>query len=315
MKVRFVDFWPGFDPRDNFLLNHLKTIGDFTVDDEPDVLFYSCYGNEYRKFKIPRLFYSAENLRPDFSACDFAITFDYNSDPRHFRYPLFAVYSDIYDWWPQLLQHRSDSELLEEWQKKSKFCAIVVSNGQSQRRNDFFRKLNAAKQVDSGGRFMNNVGGPVPDKLAFIRDYRFVISFENSSYPGYTTEKLVEPLLTGAIPIYWGNPAVAKEFNSDRFLVAQDAANDSHLIDTILAIDKNPELALPYLRQPVFPNNQRSRQLVTETLCQFLSDALNLCSSIRPVAIIPEMRALHFIKRQAADLRYRLKAALGKTYR
>jgi hypothetical protein len=315
MKVRFVDFWPGFDPRDNFLLNHLKTIGDFTVDDEPEVLFYSCYGNEYRKFKIPRLFYSAENLRPDFSACDFAITFDYSSDPRHFRYPLFAVYSDIYGWWPQLLQHRSDSELLAEWQMKSKFCAMVVSNGLSARRNDFFKVLNDTKHVDSGGRFMNNVGGPVPHKLAFIRDYRFVISFENSSHPGYTTEKLIEPLLTGAIPIYWGNPDVAQEFNTDRFLIAQDAANDSQLIDKILAIDENPELALPYLRQPVFPNNQRSRQLATETLCQFLSGALDLCSSIRPVATIPEMQALHFIKRQAADLRYRLKSAFGKTYR
>ncbi len=315
MKVRFVDFWPGFDPFDNFLLNHLRAIGDFTVDDQPDVLFYSCYGTEHRKFRTPRIFYSAENLRPDFSACDFAITFDYNAHPRHFRYPLFAVYSDIYDWWPKLLESNSDPELLATWRSKSRFCAIVVSNSRSQRRNDFFRKLHAAKHVDSGGRFMNNVGGPVPNKLAFIRDYRFVISFENSSSPGYTTEKLVEPLLTGSIPIYWGDPAVSQEFNTNRFLVAQDPANDSRLIDTILAIEENPELALPYLRQPVFPNNQRPPALAPANLQRFLSDALKSCSSIKPVATIPQMQALHFIKRQAAHIQHRCQAALGKTCR
>ena len=37
------------------------------------------------------------------------------------------------------------------------------------------------------------------------------IAFENSSFPGYTTEKIFEPMLEGSIPIYWGNPRVDED--------------------------------------------------------------------------------------------------------
>lgn len=315
MKVKFVDFWPGFDPTDNFLLAHLNDLGEFTIDDEPDVVFFSCYGVAHRKFSKPRIFYSAENQRPDFTACDFAITLDYNPHPRHFRYPLFAVYSDIYQWWNKLTHQQSDTDLLASWQSKSKFCCMVVSNGMSRRRNDFFDKLSTIKSVDSGGRFRNNVGGPVPDKLTFIRDYRFVIAFENSSHPGYTTEKLVEPLVTGAIPIYWGNPLLSREFNLKRFLVAKDSCSDDRLIQIILSIDANPDLALTYLREPVFPNNQRPKALSPDLLRAFLARALTQCQSITPVATVPHMRALHLIKRRVNQLLYLSKQQLGLNFR
>jgi hypothetical protein len=174
MKIKFVDFWQGFDPNANFLLEHLRQIGDFTTDDNPDVVIYSCYGAEHRNFKTPRIFFSAENQRADFTACDFAITFDYTNHPRHFRYPLFAVYADIYDWWPKLTQSSSDASHLSAWQSKTKFCCMVVSNGKCKRRNKFFDKLSSVAKVDSGGRYQNNIGGPVSDKLAFIENYRFL---------------------------------------------------------------------------------------------------------------------------------------------
>jgi alpha(1,3/1,4) fucosyltransferase len=315
MKVKFVDFWPGFDPHDNFLLEHLKHVGDFTTDDEPDVIFFSCYGVEHRRFATPRVFYSAENQRPDFTGCDFAITLDYNSHPHHFRYPLFAVYSDIYDWWHVLTRQQSDAALRESWKSKSKFCCMVVSNGESWRRLDFFDKLSSVKRVDSGGRFRNNVGGPVPDKLKFIKDYRFVISFENSSHPGYTTEKLVEPLVTGCIPIYWGNPELGREFNTNRFLVAKGSHSDDQLIETIIAIDENPELALTYLREPVFPNNQRPSELSAEQLRAFLAMVTTKCGTITPVATIPRMRAAHLIKRKFNTLIYYVKQRMNLHFR
>ena len=61
---------------------------------------------------------------------------------------------------------------------KNKFCNMVVSNPNCKTRNDFFKILNKLKRVDSGGRFMNNMGGPIEDKLKFIAEYRFTIAFE-----------------------------------------------------------------------------------------------------------------------------------------
>ena len=54
--------------------------------------------------------------------------------------------------------------------------------------------------------------------MDFIKDYKFVISFENSSYPGYTTQKLIEPMLVNSSPIYWGNKSVGKDFNTKSFI-------------------------------------------------------------------------------------------------
>ena len=79
------------------------------------------------------------------------------------------------------------------WQRKN-FCNFVVSNDYSNERNEFFARLNAHRPVDSGGGYMNNIGGPVTDKLAFQRGYKFSIAYENSRGPGYCTEKIVDAL-------------------------------------------------------------------------------------------------------------------------
>lgn len=46
--------------------------------------------------------------------------------------------------------------------------------------------------------------GWVKDKLATVRNYTFILCFENSDYDGYITEKAIEAMMGGAIPLYWG---------------------------------------------------------------------------------------------------------------
>ena len=87
---------------------------------------------------------------------------------------------------------------------------MLVSNPNAKEGIDFFNALSVVKHVDSGGRHLNKIGYSVDNKMEFIKDYKFVIAFENSSYPGYTTEKILEPLVAGCIPVYWGSPAVVK---------------------------------------------------------------------------------------------------------
>ena len=68
------------------------------------------------------------------------------------------------------------------------------------------------------GRVLNTLGHRVADKQAFLRDYKFTIAFENESHPGYTTEKIVEPMLADSIPIYWGDPLVGTDFEVESWL-------------------------------------------------------------------------------------------------
>jgi hypothetical protein len=46
------------------------------------------------------------------------------------------------------------------------------------------------------------------DKHAVIKNYKFAICFENMSYPGYVTEKIIDCFRAGVIPIYLGAPDI-----------------------------------------------------------------------------------------------------------
>jgi hypothetical protein len=88
-----------------------------------------------------------------------------------------------------------------------------------------FHKLNEYKPVASGGPLFNDIGyisprgeESVSAKTKFLDSYRFNLCFENSSYPGYTTEKLYEALTSKTIPIYCESPTIEVDFNPKAFL-------------------------------------------------------------------------------------------------
>ena len=115
---------------------------------------------------------------------------------------------------------------------------------------------------------MNSVGRIVTEmeKVEFIKDYKFTIAFENTEYPGYTTEKLVQPMLAYSLPIYCGNPLIERDFNTKSFLNYTDFASEDELIERIIEIDQNDELYMQYLRQPYYHNNQVNEFVDTENI-------------------------------------------------
>jgi hypothetical protein len=155
---------------------------------------------------------------------------------------------------------------------------MVVSNHNAKKRINFFHLLSEYKKVDSGGRYLNNIGSPVKNKLDFIKNYKFTLAFENSSYPGYTTEKLVEPMVVGSIPIYWGNPQVGKDFNTKSFLSFHDYGSDQRLIDQIIKLDTDSELLKEMYNEPWLKNNIlpdfASENSVLKAFLHFFKDSL-----------------------------------------
>ena len=314
LKINFVDFWPGFDKTDNYFYKLLRAKYDIEIHDEPEVLFFSCYGNEYLKYKCLRIFYSAENFRPDFTGCDFAITFDFLADPRHYRLPLYAVYIDQSGSLDQLLKVKTKEEALAIWQRKTKFCCIVISNGLAKERVDFFNLLSLSRQVDSGGKWMNNVGGPVKDKITFIKEYKYVIAFENSSFAGYTTEKILDPLLADSIPVYWGNKLVGIDFNSGAFLNFDNYSSAQELIDEMVAIESDPERAVQMLMEPKFPNNKIPQAIDQKNVSAFLYSIIDGRKSVVPVAITWK-KALHFYRRKCRSLSFWINKLMHRNFR
>ncbi|NGX37308.1 MAG: hypothetical protein K1000chlam2_00462 [Chlamydiae bacterium] len=61
--------------------------------------------------------------------------------------------------------------------------------------------------------------GPVEDKLAINKQYKFTICYENCrDLPGYVTEKIFDCFAAGSLPIYWGANNVETYIPKDCFI-------------------------------------------------------------------------------------------------
>ena len=250
IKLAFTDFWGQFDAANNYFTRLLAPHYDLqVVDRDADFLIYSCFGTRYRRHQGTRIYFTGENTRPNFRQCDYAFTFDHCERPEHFRLPLYGLYGDP-TW---LVKGAVDAEAILA--AKTGFCNFVYSNPKCKTRVKFFHKLSKYKRVDAGGRLLNNMGGRVTNKLDFLRQYKFTIAFENSSHPGYTTEKIVEPMQAGSVPIYWGNPLVDRDFNPRSFVNFFDYGTLDDLVDRVVELYRNDDLYLDLVRQPWYHGN------------------------------------------------------------
>lgn len=271
LKVHFVDFWPVFSPEDNLFIHLLKKKYNVIPDGRnPDILFYSVFGCEHNFYDTKRIQFIGENVRPNFKECDYAFSFDYIDSPRHYRLPLYALYMHENDI-SHVFQKPDIEKILNE---KKHFCNFIYSNPGQKKRNDFFKKLSKYKKVDSGGRLYRNIDRPILNKLEFIKDYKFTIAFENSSYPGYTTEKIFEPMLVNSIPIYWGNPLIHRDFNPAGFLNYFDYNSDDELIEKIIQVDSDDSLYAQILEQPSFHGNEENEFVKHENILNKLSEII-----------------------------------------
>jgi hypothetical protein len=285
IRIDFCDFSANFSKTDNHLFKLLSERFEVELCDQPDFLIYSCYGHSHRLHSGVKIFFSGESDLPDFRECDYAIASVKLDDPRHLQLPNYvnSYYGDP----AEIIKKNDDPEKILA--AKTKFCSFVIS-GYNPRKNsnrvNFFHKLSKYKKVDSGGRKFNNIGGPIPGgsrgKIDFLRQYKFNIAFENRSLAGYTTEKIFEPMIARCLPIYWGNPQVAGEFNPRSFLNRADFSSDEALIEKIIELDRDDAGYLAYVREPYFHNDQPNIYFSRQRMLDFFE--IIFTKKIRTVA-------------------------------
>jgi hypothetical protein len=242
IKIYFEDFWPGFDIESNFITEFLRQEYVVVIDNNPDYLFFSVFDYNHLKYRnCIKIFYSGENIEPDFNLCDYAIAFQHlNAGDRYLRHPLFVDSG---------FEKIENKQIDQDKALNRKFCNFVYSNWKwsDPVRETFFKKLSKYRKVDSGGRYLNNIGSPVTDKIDFIKDYKFTIAFENSSLSGYTTEKIVEPMIVNSMPIYWGNPDIHLDFNKESIICVNDYDTLDAAVDEVIRLDKDDRAYLEKL--------------------------------------------------------------------
>lgn len=198
-------------------------------DDTPEYLIFgdSNFGQNHFKYTHPmkaKILYTGENVRPTYFGHSHAVTFDFQNSPRHFRLPLYALemwavmkddkFTEDY-YYLKGLHKRVDWE--KEYDSKTKNISYIQSNPRCEPRNQFVQYLQENFTVNCGGPHMNNIGYVIPRnrtaKMDFLRQHKMNIAFENGTYPGYVTEKLLDAFYSNTLPIYWGSPNVGRDFN------------------------------------------------------------------------------------------------------
>jgi hypothetical protein len=279
MKISFIDFWGGFDQKNNFLYFLMKDIFNNTEVVDPkdaDVLFCSVFGNEHFSFKDKKkIFYTGENIRPNLDLYDYSFSFDIdNDDYRNIRLPLWYFYID----WFNVKSYNNPDYLIpvdyllndNEFTRndKSKFCCTVFSAPYSDRIN-MKNLISSYKKVDGYGKCNeNHIGYGEKLKMDIISNYKFSLCFENSIYPGYFTEKLLHAKIAGTIPIYKAHPLLNIDFN-EKCCINAYGLSDREVLDKIIEIDNNKDLYNSIFKEPLYnelPNIEWLKKIILNIL-------------------------------------------------
>lgn len=264
IKIAFDNMW---DPwyLEDFISPILKKYFDVTYDqNHPDVLFHSIFNKMTNtpKYKCKKILILAENWRPSKFGPDYSISFDPHSK-TNFRLPIWQFFLLLN---PKLKDRLFEKRKVENFER---FCAFTVSNPSNQLRINHFELLSSYKKIHSYGKVkMNSLELKRLSEGKYWRDakeefflshnHKFMMAYENTSYPGYCTEKLMDAFLSGAIPIYWGDTIIEEDWNINAFV---NVMKDTSWLNTIRTLDENKMMFEKMYSEPVFTLEQKEKLL------------------------------------------------------
>lgn len=225
-----------------------------------DSRYFNRFCSYYKSHGEKRVFIyiGGEAISPDMNLFDYAIVYNRKMiyEDRISRIPTNYLHSTG----DKFRNEISTREMARrELSCKKKFCNFIYSNSHAnEMRDQLFFEISKYKFVESLGEHLNNMGnvptrGAVDWKKQSIelkKDYKFTIASENAFFEGYTSEKLTTTFEAHSVPIYWGNPDIAEEYNEKAFINVHSFKNMHELIAKVKQIDENDELWLDMICQP-----------------------------------------------------------------
>lgn len=214
---------------------------------KPEYIIYDVFGRQHMNKEYNnsvKIAIFTENKIPDFNEADYAIGQAHiNYLDRYLKFPAFL--------WYNIKAIKKMREKVLHNPLRTKFCAAVISNNKTSLRIKFIKELNKYKKVDMGGKFLNNIGRPIKDKIEFLSSYKFSIAMENSEGDGYASEKIFDSLLSGTIPIYYGDYTIDEYINPKSFILIKNERNIKEKIEYIKEIDNNSKKYINILKENI----------------------------------------------------------------
>lgn len=270
VRLKFGKMWGKRPMTPQFFFRNMPYMFDAFEFINSKMFDFVIFASSYPRGNYKRIYYTPENRPPNVKNWDWGFTYNYDEElkhPRHMRMPNYVRLGAG----SNLIKKNINVEKIIK--NKTKFCSFIFGHNVPLR-NLFFKELSKYKHVDAPGRACKNMVTitdcvnrkrkllKYEEKVRFLHPYKFNICFENTTAPGYTTEKIYHAMLANCIPIYWGNPLVRRDFNIRSFINPYSKKHKSikHMIDymvnKIIELDKDDALYAKTLKEPWYPNNK-----------------------------------------------------------
>jgi len=271
IHVFFNKFWPGFTEKTDimdctFFVQLLEKTyqAPILVVNRPDnatVLVESIFGNHsylnYKKWRATILYTGESDYAntQDVDKYDCVLGFE-ETRANFVTCPFFVIFliTNI-----RIMKEIENTNRPIPDEIPPNFASIILSNAyHGKERLNFYNTVKKEMPVFSGGKHDNNVGFVVPgsynsnDMVDFYRRGKFAITMENDDKPYYVTEKLVNGIRAGVIPIYWGSSRVTEFFNPRRFIHLSQQPTKEEVADIIQRMkDMTNDEFIDIIREPV----------------------------------------------------------------
>lgn len=214
------------------------------------VLYDERSTKQLKYYDSIRIQWVFENVPPNFFENDYIIGLhNLVFGDRYFQYPMYAL--PEYRYLVNSLREKKPISR-EDAEKKDLFCNFIYSNMCcSQERITWFEEIGKYKFVHAPGKLCHNTD-PIPvgdnwvetfeKKTEYQKQFKFSMAFENTSSPGYISEKIFNAFRADTIPIYWGDPEVENVINEESFINLSKYSNCDEAIEAIKRIDSDDEL-------------------------------------------------------------------------
>ena len=239
-----------------YVRNMLNETYEFIFEqNNPDYLLFSFYGCKHNDLKYKKAIKIAiyeEGFIPSFNEEDyiFGLAHIFYLD-RYFRKATLIEYLQKYNYKNKDFREARQKAL--NGPKREKFCGAVLNNETSLNhfREKFVKELSKYKVVDSGGEIDNNLGYNVTDKIKFFSSYKFSIAFEKNTADGYATDHILNSLMAGTVPIYYGDYLIDEYINPDTYILVRNDIDLMDKIEYIKQIDNDDNLYRQFLTPDV----------------------------------------------------------------
>lgn len=292
LNISFLDFHDGFDPGNNLIYHMARQIfGQVHITEkieESDVIFYSIFGRLSQDkealalLKRKGILWIGENIRPNFSACRYSISCDFETyGGKNMRLPLWmheidwfstgigvASVNEVYD--KLVRPGRLTSQMVAD----KKFC-ITIFNNMEGTRVHLYNELSKVGSITSYGRPFGNwfpTTSTYKDKIRYLSGHKFNLCPENSYFPGYYTEKCFHSKIAECIPIYMADSYLSKDFRPSSIINLYDFPVIDELVEEVERTSRDHELLARISNTPLLYTMPR-----LDKYMKFLYNAVSVC--------------------------------------